>query len=202
MMNRFYSFILVLILSGCVQFSQTSQVMPPAYLVRLTSFGGSNLCTGFLVSQVRIILPAHCAPFIYWVSNQYGQLSKISSVSTINSELDIAIANSEDRLYFPFENIFGKVNITQSSTIFGQCNLYWPHTPRVGTYFGKTQKHTIWGVDSCSGDSGSPLIQNGKVIGMVLKVAPNEITLPGTFVNGSVLYALDSEYILEFLEAN
>lgn len=198
-MNRLFSLLIIIFLSGC--FSQASQPMPPAYLVRLTSAGGSNLCTGFLVSQVKIILPSHCAPFIYWVSNQYGQLSRIEAVSVINEELDIAVAYSEDRLFFPFENIFGSVNITKPATIYGQCNIYWPHTPRVGNYFGQTKVYTIWGVESCSGDSGSPLIQNGLVIGMVLKVAPNEITLPGAFVNGEVLYALDSQFILDFLES-
>jgi len=198
-MTRLFSILIFLLVLPSCRFSEASQPMPPAYLVRLTSAGGSNLCTGFLVNTNKIILPAHCASFIYWVSNQYGQLSKISSVSVINSEIDIAVAYSENNLYFPFEDILGSVNISQPVMVYGQCNVFWPHTPRVGNYFGKTEKYTIWGVESCSGDSGAPIIQNGKVIGMLVKVAPDKLTLPGAFAFGEVIYAVDSKFIIDFL---
>lgn len=178
--------------------------MPP-YLVLLTPALpiAEGQCTGIVVAPRQVLAPRHCVATVRRVVTVTGQEAWIGGV-VLSNEHDLALLTTESVLWVREFAEFARPELGKQATLYGFCPYMISHIARMGFYNGlvtqeiegwPTFDYGLWVMTKgkiCGGDSGSPLLQNGKVVGIV-SLANKDIYA------GKLAYAVPVDYALELI---
>jgi hypothetical protein len=167
---------LVLALSGCA-----SMYSAPAFIVVLTgrSAGDTGRCTGAMLDANHILTAGHCST-LDRVVTQDGQEARIRADVFIAS-LDVAVMEADRLLYTGEVLEVGKLNPYAPAYLYGACphlDLDVARRLTFGTSEIDDAHFEGWTVVGkagrsnyvCGGDSGAPVLQDGKVVGVLSAV--------------------------------
>lgn len=160
------------------------QLMPPSYVLRLSSSKSGTKCSGFAIDYDKLVTASHCTATVDQAATLGGQLIPVLGVIARDIDNDIAIMKMERDGFFPELASFATtLNTVSPAYMFGHCPTYWPHVPRSGFYEGlfksslsATGNVEAWSIKSCGGDSGAPIFQNGEIVGMVVQSIDSDFT--------------------------
>jgi hypothetical protein len=185
--------LIMLVLVGCVPLTT-----PPPYVVLVTADDPRARCTGVLLDSLHVLTAAHCAAFVTSATSTLNQVVRVRYALTDNS-VDLAVLVLQEQLYATAYASVANVDVLAPAILYGQCPRFWPHIGRSAMYVAvDVLGNHIWRADGCSGDSGAPLVQNGKVVGVLLRVYKRDPTsFPWQFAEGQVVYSINPQVFLE-----
>lgn len=169
-MKRFLLLLLVLVLGACT----------PSYFVMLTRItpDGSYRCSGSVLDPNHILTADHCLALgTLRIETQQGKTTYAYPLTRF-PELDVAVLRTVQPLDLPSYASLGEVDKTQPAYLYGVCPHHFSTTPRKvrwvsddwQTNYGIACDKWIVENSACGSDSGGPVIQNGKLVGMTLAV--------------------------------
>jgi hypothetical protein len=199
---------MLFIVTGCA-----SATMPP-FLVLITPVlpSGDGLCTGAVVSPTEIVTAGHCAKTAMRVVTVNGQEAWVRSAK-ISTEHDVAVLTVDRVLWVSAFAEFANPALGVDTIIYGYCPYQVGYVARHAFYdglltlrvqSGGTWDYGVWILPSipgmsnkiCGGDSGSPLTQNGKVVGILAAVESDVFWV----ALGSTTYSTPVRYAQELLD--
>lgn len=177
-MKRLWLLVFLLILAGCV--SPSSDM--PEYVVMLTEAwpNAERRCTAVAFSAVDVLTAAHCQDMTRIVT-LWGQEAKVH-VQYQYPDTDMVLLRADVPLALRSFARWGASDRRQPAQVYGNCPRYWSHIPRGVVYVRDeeiqinempayhTQRWKSTTNQLCGGDSGGPVIQNGRVVGIVSAV--------------------------------
>lgn len=180
--------VLALLLSAC------NINQEPPWLVRLTPIlpGIAGFCSGVVFGPNFILTDYHCAKYRHVVLQENGQEIELDADSTMPIlGQDLAIMYSPDDMIL---SSYAKMANPQPglARVYGHCPRYTPGLYRPVEYVQRLfefdmdlhltitdQWQSSEGSDHpyiCGGDSGGAIVQNGKVVGLVLTKTKTDFT--------------------------
>lgn len=174
------TFALCFVLVGC---APNAGVPPYLALVTPAFPGMSGSCTGFVVAPKQVVTAKHCVATAKRIVTANGQEAWIASVR-VSAQHDIAILTTEQVLWVAQFAALGHPALGRPAQIWGFCPYQISFVPRHALYnglveteiqnvghdaFGEWLMPAIPGANNtiCPGDSGGPIVQDGKVVGVV-----------------------------------
>lgn len=176
----FVGMILGWLLAGC-----NAPLPPrPAYVVLLTTRYPSDLgrCGGVAVNATRVVTVAHCTPGRARVVALDGQEALITQMARWPDH-DLALLRITPPLRLSVYAEFGSPLLFVPAALYGACTHYATEAPRrlyyaagvsISVAGGPIWRYEDWWLlpagianRACPGDSGSPIIQSGRVVGLV-----------------------------------
>lgn len=202
--------LLAMMLTSCVPSAPV-----PAYLALLTPMwpGIPGSCTGFVVSPREVMTAGHCAENQRIVTTT-GQVAWVASAYT-SPDHDVAVLVTDRVLWVSDFAELGHPALGKSASLWGYCPFQVGYVERRAIYNGlvdatiqgmpeRTLGEWIFpvlpGVDNevCPGDSGSPIVQGGKVVGIV-----SGGHIPVFFLQlADVVFTVPTEYGAALLDAS
>lgn len=181
----------------------------PSYLALVTPSlpGLSGQCTGAIVAPRKVVTARHCVETGRRVVTMTGQEALVTEARVSNLH-DVAVLTVDRTLWVSEYAEFGQPQLGVQATLMGFCPYMVSHVVRHGFYGGLVNALMqdgneydlgVWqmvGSQICGGDSGLPIVQNGKVVGVLSAVETN---IPW-FAIGDVAYSVPVEYAVALLE--
>lgn len=196
------------LLSGCVA------APVPAFLVLLTPPipGIDGTCTGAAVSPTQIVTAAHCVPSAWRVVTATGQEARVVG-AVVSQEHDIAVLTVDRTLWLSDFAEFARPELGVEAQAWGFCPWQVSFVARHAFYNGLTTETVEGGATLdygewilpaipgtsnkfCGGDSGLPLVQHGKVVGILSAVQSDFFFI----ALGSRAFTVPVEHAWELLE--
>lgn len=136
------------------------------------------ICSAFIINYNELVTARHCIDLHqplnqYYFENSFGQKIKLTQINESLAQADIISFQISTQV---FTLISGTFNPTSGATITGVD----PHNKLVSSEECKVQENTMangffeYVCDTESGQSGSPILQNGLVIGIHLGNNPHK----------------------------
>jgi hypothetical protein len=205
--------LLVIILGSCTAATPTRPAGPlPEYVVILTPSVPyhNGRCTGIALDAWHILTADHCFGEVDLrrVMTQYGQEARVTPINQW-PEVDAALLRTNVPLILPEYATFAAPDLEEPAEIYGGCEFFLLSVPR-RLHFVQEQQLTTWqdgetrnaqqwrAVDLrvCGGDSGGPVIQNGKVIGLTHAVLAEILWIP----YGANMFLIPADDFVDLLE--
>lgn len=202
----------------CITFALTGCATPPTqippWLVLLTPAWPSTegICSGFVVAPKTIVTARHCVESVQRAVTTRGQEALIVS-SIVSDKQDVAVLTTDRILLIDTFAKFGRAELNTDTTVLGYCPFQVSYVPRHAFYNGiasivagtyPERDYDSWILPTipgtfnqlCGGDSGSALVEHGKVVG-ILSAVESEYWFVAL---GSVAYSVPSSYAQELLD--
>lgn len=176
---------------------------PPPYFVMIVDKDKPSLrCGGILIGPRDILTANHCfkMPGKDTIVTQYGGEDTFV-IAHRWKDADIALLHSNHDLFSPEYARIAPLDSSQPVIVFGACPRFFGHIPRAITFLydigeDSFYRQAYYTYDSiCGGDSGSPLTQDGYVVGIVAST----VTLSFTMTTVQIMYAIPPTVIMETL---
>jgi len=141
--------------------------------VTLTSSGGAY-CSGSAIDDTHILSAGHCVAYGLDTVTIEGYASPIQAIA-MWPEIDTALYETSKPMNLATYATPGDFSPLTTAQLYGSCRLA-NHAGRLVTYTGgwvDTPYCSGWRVAmtySCSGDSGGPVTQDGRVVGMMVRL--------------------------------
>lgn len=194
-----YCLLLLFLLGGCIP----SQEQSPPYFVMIVDQEQPFLrCGGVLLNEREILTVEHCFRKAGkdTIVTQHGQQSGFT-ISDKWTDADLILLHSNRDLFSESYAELDNPDPTKPALVFGACPRFFSHVPRsvlflfeVGEEDFSRQAYYTYG-SICGGDSGSPLLQNGKVVGLV----DSTVTMSFTLTTVQVMYTIPPKLIEDSL---
>ncbi len=189
------------LLGGCY----APQGMPP-FLVLLTPTVPTpeGQCTGAVVSPREIVTAKHCVETVRRAVTVTGQEAWIASFD-VSQDHDIAILRTDRVLWVSAFADFANPELGMQATLYGYCPYIVSHVARHAFYNGLVTEQVedwpdydygLWIVTKgkvCGGDSGTPVLQRGKVVG-IISLANKDVYA------GKLAYTVPTSFVREMLD--
>lgn len=152
----------------------------PSYFVMLTRVAPDSAyrCSGSMLDESHILTADHCLTLgTLRVETQAGDTTYAYPLARF-PELDIAILRTVHPLELPAYASLAEVDKTRPAYLYGVCPHHFSTTPRKAVWV-KDDWRTSYGIacdrwivekSACGSDSGGPVVQDGKLVGMILAV--------------------------------
>lgn len=191
---------LALSVTGC--FALPANPVPP-YLVLLTPIlpGTNGTCTGAVIGPRTVLTAAHCVESAKRAVTAYGQEVWVKD-AYVSPDHDVAVLFTADVLWVHNYAELGTPALGMQASLWGYCPYMANHVKRHAFYNGLRtvemnakpardfgEWHVIGG-KVCGGDSGAPIIQNGKVVGVLSMVSSDLFWV----ALGSTAYTVPPDY--------
>lgn len=210
-MWRVKNFLLGALLTIGLSISASCAALPaemPPYLALVTPIlpGLRGQCTGAIVAPRLVVTARHCAEAARRVVAMTGQ-EAIVTEAKVSLVHDVAVLTVDRTLWVSEYAQFAQPAQGVQTTVFGFCPYMVGHVVRHAFYLGlvsaelqdgNTYDLGKWQVingEICGGDSGLPMVQDGKIVGVLSAV---ESEMPW-FAIGDVAYTVPVEYATALL---
>lgn len=195
---KYYLF-LILLLGGCIP---NKEETPPYFVMIVDQSQPFSRCGGVVFNERDVLTVEHC----FWkpgkdtIVTQTGEQSGFT-ISNRWEDSDIILLRSNRELSLSKYAQLGRLDPSKPAFVFGACPLFFGHVSRSVLFLFEVGKDNFsrqayYAYSSiCGGDSGSPILQNGNVIGLV----DSTVTLSMTLTTIQVMYSIPPRLIEESL---
>jgi hypothetical protein len=183
--------VLAILLSSC-----TNIELAPNWVVKLETDRSSAFCTGMVISPNFLITANHCKKYglhkATLFTGQEVEFDPDYMVQLMNQ--DVAVFYSKEDMILPRYAKVASPEPGLVSRVYGYCPKYEAGTYRAVEYVERFWMvgndmvvdildgwQSVWSSDSpyvCAGDSGGPILQNGKVVGMLVAIPLDRPGMP------------------------
>lgn len=168
-MTKIATLFIVVLLAGCVAGP------PPAYVVKLAGPRGA-VCTGILLDPIHIITADHCLDAgVNRAQTMDGQSTATEPLER-RPGVDMAVLRALMPLRIESKSYarIGQPRPGASGAFWGHCTEYGGETVGRVVFLqadGEACQLWLFLAPTCGGDSGGPIVQDGRVVGMLQTVA-------------------------------